>query len=498
MKRPVALALLALGLPVAVAAQEIDTLALRAHTYFLSHDLLEGRGTGTRGARLAATYLVSQLMGLGLQPIGPAGSYTLPVPLKAARIDTSSQIAVRLGDGVDTFHNGRDFIVQTGGAGAFHDFGGEALFVGSPAQAAASLARTGSLRGKVLLVTGTLGATAQTLVPDWIRRGAEGIIILVGDDATYDLFVRSRGESRFYVDAPVNDPVWQPSIPMIIAGPTLTRALILAGPLPDSVLAGKPPAAAIPLDRTLQAHIGATVSDVPAMNVAGMIPGKDPARRNEFVVYTAHYDHLGISTPDARGDSIYNGFSDNAAGDAMLLAIAERMQRDPPDRSVLFLFFTGEERGLLGSTYYAARPAIPLSRVVAVINLDAGAPPAPPLSWRIAGGEDSALGALAQKVAEAHGWEAMRTGASPNSDYWPFLHRGIPSIFLVPGPHWQGIQGAAQEALRQRWEHYHQAADEWSPDFPFSGLERYAQYALEVGREVADAGPAPAAGAENR
>lgn len=486
MKRTLAVALAAVLLPLAARAQRIDTMEIRSSTYFLANDLLEGRGTGTRGERIAALYLSSELQRLGLQPVGADGSYLLPVPLKAARIeDAGTRLVVRQGADSTVLASARDFVVNTGGAGAFHDFSGEAILVG-PASGAARALPAGSLQGKVLAVLGPLGGDARTLLPDWIRRGAAGVVILVPDQGTLDLYIRSRGDRRFYVAGQVDDPVWQPDLPSVIVGPRGVQAMLQGASIPDSVLRGKMLGAAVPLGRTVSAAIRTTVSDVPANNVAGLLPGRDPALRDQVVVFTAHYDHLGISTPDARGDSIYNGFSDNAAGDGMLLAIAQAMSRDRPARSVLFLFPTGEERGLLGSTYYAAHPAIPLTRTVAAINLDAGAPPAPPTEWRFAAGEASSLGTLATRIVTGHGWKSVLGGTSPNSDYWPFLQRGVPAIFIVPGATWEGVDSATHSALEKRWEHYHQAADEWAPDFPFSGLQRYAELGLELGRAVAD------------
>ncbi|HUH13775.1 MAG TPA: M28 family peptidase, partial [Longimicrobiales bacterium] len=143
-------------------------------------------------------------------------------------------------------------------------------------------------------------------------------------------------------------------------------------------------------------------------------------------------------------------------------------------------------RGLLGSSYFAAHPTLPLEDMVAAINLDAGAPPAPPLTWRIAGGSVSTLGETARTVAARRGWTAEPGDPAPNSDYWGLLTRGVPAIFIIPGGEWEGIEGEARERLRTRWEHYHQPSDEWHPDFPFAGLERYARFALEVGLAVAD------------
>jgi Zn-dependent M28 family amino/carboxypeptidase len=182
---------------------------------------------------------------------------------------------------------------------------------------------------------------------------------------------------------------------------------------------------------------------------------------------------------------------DNAAGSAMLLAIAQALAADRPARSTLFLWLTGEELGLLGSDYFVARPTVPLARIAAVINLDAGAPPAPPVRWNVQGGVRSDLGALAAAVARREGWETVLEPASPNSDHYPFLRAGIPAVFLVPAPGpFDGMTTESSQALRRRWDHIHQPADEWAPDFPFVGLVRYATYALLLGRAAA-AGPRP-------
>jgi hypothetical protein len=468
----------------ASAASRIDTLAIRAHTRFLADDELAGRGTGTQGERLAAAYIASQLERLGLDPIGGDTSFLLPIPLRQARIDPASQVTVTSSANSTVFRSGGDFIVNTGGAGALRDFQGRAHFLGQPSHAGERVAREPSLAGSVAVFLGPLGGSAVELIPALIDAGVTGIVLLVPDSAQYDLYVRSRGAVRFFVDAPVDDPVWQPALPVLIAGPAMTDALLAGARIPETVVQGDT-GRGVDLGRTVAATIRSEISSVPAANIGAVLTGSDPALRDEYVAYTAHYDHLGISTPDAAGDSIYNGFSDNAAGVAMLLAIAEAMRAAPPARSVAFLFFTGEERGLLGSAYMAAAPPLPLERIAGLINLDAGAPPAPPLNWRIAGGADNPLAQLAADAAEQNGWRATLSAASPNSDYWPFLQRGVPAIFIIPGDQWENVSPEQRDALRQRWDRYHQAGDHWHPDFPFSGLERYAAYALAVGLAAA-------------
>ena len=456
--------LLLLVLPLNAAAQTIDTMALRAHTRFLSTNALLGRGTGTPGEQVAAEYIAAELMRLGVQPAN-GSSYFQRVPLKRALI-TDATVRYQ-----DTTYGARDFVWNTGGRDAFHDFAGPVVFVGMIDSLA--VRRAPETRGKVVVLTGPMGAAAQTYVPALLRAGAAGVVIAVSDTAMFGLFSRSRGEARYYVDADVDDPIWQANLPVIIAAPTLARQLLRRDRFTE-------------LPGRLEAKLQTAITDVSASNIAGIIPGANASLAQEIIAYSAHYDHLGVSTPDARGDSIYNGFSDNAAGIGMLLGIAELMQRAPPARSILFLFFTGEERGLLGSSFYAAQPVLPLARMKALINLDAGAPPAPPVSWRIAGGQASRLGSIARQVATTQRWTAELGAASPNSDYWPFLVRDVPSIFIIPGNHWENTTAEQQSALRLRWDRYHRADDEWHPDFPFSGLARYAQFAYLVGRAAAN------------
>jgi hypothetical protein len=450
-------------LPLPVAAQTVDTMAMRAHTRFLSSDALQGRGAGTAGERIAAEYIASELTRLGVSPVKD-GSYFQRVPLKRAIIMSST---LRFNDQT---YGAADFVWNTGGRAAFRNFNGPVIYVG-PIDSVA-LRRAAEMRGKVVVLNGAMGAAALNYVPALMQAGAAGVVIGTADSAIFALYARSRGDARYFVDANVGDPVWQADLPVLIAGPALTRQLMTRERFTN-------------LSGELQVEVQTRVEDVASVNVAGIVRGTDPRLRDQVIAYTAHYDHLGISTPDARGDTIYNGFSDNAAGVAMLLAIADLMKRNPPARSVMFLFFTGEERGLLGSSYYASHPLLPINQLSGVINLDAGAPPAPPVSWRIAGGQGSRLGQVAQTVATAQKWTAELGVASPNSDYWPFLQRGVQSIFIIPGNQWENTNTQQQAALRARWDRYHRADDEYSADFPFKGIARYALFAYLVGRAAA-------------
>jgi hypothetical protein len=298
------------------------------------------------------------------------------------------------------------------------------------------------------------------------------MVHLIPDTATYRAYVASMGTAMTILRDPGVASSFYPSVPAVLAGPAVVRALI----------------AALRADRGTAIDVRTTFDrhPIPARNIGCLLPGTDPRARDTAVVFTAHYDHLGISVPDEHGDSIYNGFSDNAAGVAMLLAIAKSLRESPPGglrHAAVFLFFTGEERGLLGSDFFVARPTYPLERIGAVINLDAGAPPARPWTWRLAGGEGSALGALGQDVALEHGWSATVSPATPNSDYFPFARHAVPAVFIVPGAApYEGLSADSSQALRQRWDHYHQPSDQYDEGFPFIGLQRYAEYACLIAR----------------
>lgn len=453
----------------------IDTLAIKAHTYYLAQDLLAGRGTGTPGADLAASYIATVCRELGLTALG--GDFFQDVPLVEAVLD-SATLAVRTPQGERHFQYPEDFVPDFGGEQALTGFAGPALYGGSPI-------RLGSLpevKGRAVVTAAPVGERA--LMDSLARRGAVALIQLVRDSAVYRLYRQSRGPARAAFRSAGIATSLLPALPWIVGNQALTRELAQAA------AARSEPDAPGPLGVDLSLDLHLTRRPLHARNVACMLPGAGAGagQRDTAIMFAAHYDHLGIGAPDAHGDSIYNGFSDNAAGVGMLLAIAQAMVRGPgrPMRhSVIFLFPTAEERGLLGSDYYVARPLWPLARTAAVIALDAGAPPAPPTSWRIAGGTGTGLGTLALDVALAQGWSATTSPATPNSDYYPFARSGVPAVMIIPGPGpYQGLSTDSSVALRQAWNHYHEAADSWADDFPFGGLRRYAEYAYLLARAV--------------
>jgi hypothetical protein len=450
---------------------QVDTLLIKASTFFLAHDLLQGRATGTAGADIAAAYIASECLALGLEPAGP--SYTQAVPLEEATVGPGTGLLVRRAMRETRFSYPADFTPEIGTRSTLANFTGPAVFVG-----AASELHVGSL--EKLDLEGAVAVTAGARVsPDMTRvlkqLGVVGVVYLLGDEASYELIRRSHGETQLYhADSTVRSS-FLPAIPSVVAGPRLSYAVVSG----TAVERGEPLPPG-PLGRELSLKLDVRSRAFEGANVACLLPGSDPAANDTVIAFTAHYDHLGVGVPDSTGDTIYNGFSDNAAGVAMLLAIAKAAAQNPRGslrHSALFLFLVGEERGLLGSDYYVSHPVWPLERTRAVINIDAGAPPGLLVSWQLAGVDSSGLGGLAVAVAADHGWTATTSPPRANSDYYPFVREGVPGVLVIPGPEpYEGLTADSSAALRRTWERYHQPADEWAADFPFIGLARYAEY----------------------
>jgi len=323
-----------------------------------------------------------------------------------------------------------------------------------------------ALTGRVVVVSGL--ATDPVRIGEVLKsRGARGLVQLV-DSATFGELSAS-WSGRVHVLLGQDGPTSRrTSLPVVVAGPRVAAAL--RGVQRDTAAVA-----------TLSLRVRPVVRLGPftSHNVTCRLGGSasEPAARQ--VAFVAHYDHLGVQHT-LNPDSIYNGFSDNAAGVAMVLSIAGVLTRHPLRAPALFLFFTAEEMGLLGSDHFVETSPIPLSQLAAVLNLDAGAPPGPLSSWRIAT-SDSGLAEIATQVGAARGWSISLTPARPNSDHFPFARHRVPAALLVPGSApYDGLTVERSDSVRARWERYHLPGDEWSPLFPWSGLRRYAEVALEL------------------
>lgn len=474
-------AILSLSLAFAASslpAQTVDTLALEAHARFLSHDLLEGRGTGSRGEALAALYLESRFQALGLEPLGEEG-YRLPVPLVAVRFDdAATRLTISTG-GTNRVMASRDFYHPGGGPNAFRDFEGALLDAGAAPDALEALRDHPDLTGSVV-VLGPPWDGIAAVEAELHRRGAEGAIEIVPNGPLYDRLRIVRGPVRYWLREPVDDPGNQGPLPVAIGGPALAKALGL------EIAPGRALDRARETGATVEVDWAFETDSLTAWNVAARLPGADPSLAGESVLWLAHYDHVGFGEP-AAGDSIWNGFVDNAAGVAAVLEVARVLAADPPARSAVFLLVTAEEQGLLGSNRFVEGPPVPLESIRLAINLDAGAPVAPPTTWWISAGGLGDLETVVRDAVEWRGWSLDVEPPNDHSDHASFLRVDVPALFLVPGGTFEGVTEEEARALEERLVHPHTAGDEWSPEFSMAGLARYAELALAIGRAVAEA-----------
>lgn len=250
--------------------------------------------------------------------------------------------------------------------------------------------------------------------------------------------------------------------------------------------------AAEPLPGTLAIETASAFDKARSANVVGMLPGSDPVLGKQVVVLSAHLDHIGITAPDASGDTINNGALDDAIGIASLIEEAKRFEKQPPRRTILFVAFTAEEKGLIGSAWFTAHPTGPIDTIVADVNLDM-----PILTYRFEdmvafGGDRSTLGPV---IARAAGTIGVTMSPDPmpdeaifvRSDHFNFVQRGIPSVFLWPGE--KGPGKAAIETFMAK--HYHRPSDDLRQPIMWDQAVRFVDANYRIAREIADADARP-------
>jgi hypothetical protein len=407
---------------------------------FLASDALRGRDTPSPELEVAAAYIASEFYRYGLEPGGDAGSYLQRWPYVIRTVDPAGmRFEFQGGSGRSVLVHGTDYFAV---AGTPATASGGLVFVG------AEVAATGPLRDRVAVIhapglSGTaLTARVNGSLAAAREAGALGLVVVLDADADLERFrAMSAAALRSAVRGPARLPVYYVTH---AAGQSLFRAAGLdfnslgaraaGGALPPVPLAG------------VTAQLGTHYTDVDHMppNVAGIVRGSDPALRDSYVVISAHFDHVGVGRPDASGDSIYNGADDNASGTAAVLELAQAFAAMPvkPRRSILLLAVSGEEKGLLGSAYYADNPTVPREHIVANINIDMIGRNAPDSIVAI-GVDFSSLGPLAQRIARTH----PELGLTVSDDLWPeqnfffrsdhynFARHEIPAIFFFAGVH---------------------------------------------------------------
>jgi Zn-dependent M28 family amino/carboxypeptidase len=508
----------------------IDENALRAHIKFLSSDLLEGRGTGAPGGEIAAHYIAAQLEAAGLKGAGPGESFFQPVSLVGVKADPKTALTVSGSNGKESFKFAEDFVAFTGTQTSEVDADADMVFVGygisAPEQRWNDFKGPESdYRGKILVMLvndppataeepDLFGGRTLTYYGRWTykyeeaaRRGAAGVILLHTDESAgypWSVVRTSNGSWRFDIARNAGDNTPFLKFRSWMTDDASRRIVKLAGK--DLVQLRREAASRDfrPVDLKLKGSIklNSEVKRVEAPNVAGILAGTDPRLRDEYVVYSAHWDHLGVGAPDKSGDTIYNGALDNATGVASVIAIATALAKLPPaqrpKRSSLFLFPTAEEQGLLGAEWYSRHPLVPLNKTAANVNLDSMNVLGPTKDFIPLGAERSTLKAIVDAVARERNMRVSpdsrpEQGSFYRSDHFPFAKVGVPSISLKEGNDYVGHPKAWGEEQFKAYNtaHYHQPSDEYRESWNFQGLLQEAEIALAIGTRIADMGTMP-------
>ena len=499
--------------------------SMRAHTRYLSSDLLEGRGTGARGGELAASYIAAQMEALGLKGAGANGSFFQPVSLVGVKADPDTKLVVSGRNGKETFKFADDYVAFTGAQTEDVDVDADLVFVGYGINAPEQKwndykGDAADYRGKILVMMvndppataaepNLFGGKALTYYGRWTykfeeaaRRGAAGVILLHTDESAgypWSVVRTSNGSWRFDIARTAGDPTPFLNMRSWVTNDTAQKIMKLAGyELADMrSKAASRDFQPVKLNLKGKINLKSELRRVEAPNVIGILPGRDPKLRDEYVVYSAHWDHFGVGAPDKTGDTIYNGAVDNATGCAAVLAIAEALAKLPvsqrPRRSSLFLFPTAEEQGLLGAEWYSRHPVVPVEKTAANVNLDSMNMLGLTRDFNPLGAERSSLEAVVQAVAREKGLRVTpdarpEQGSFYRSDHFPFAKVGVPSISLKEGDDFVGHpKGWGEEQFKAyNTNRYHQPSDEFDPNWNYQGMIQVTEIALAIGMRVAN------------
>ena len=525
-KMTLTLCLLVLLAPLAAADETQDSLLearLEAHITFLADDMLRGRQPGTEGYAIAANYVVSQFRQMGLEPAGEDGGYLQKVPLLSARLEEgSATLSIERAGKISELRFSEDFYTGPSRAHENSSVEAEMVFAGYGIHAPVlnySDYEGLDVEGKIVVVMSGMPAdfpseegahfsNRREIARNAVERGAVGMISIYtprteqrfawgklqtmigmpsmgwidGEGKVFAGFEELRGGALVHYNAGG----------VLFEGteydlPTLIEKDAQGEPLPRFELTG-----------TVSLSQASDREYISSANVAAYLPGSDPLLSGEFVVYTAHLDHIGELHGDGHEDAINNGALDNASGISVMLETARLLStHERPRRSVLFLAVTAEEKGLVGSEYFAMNPTLPVERMVGLVNLDM-----PLLLYDF--GDVIAFGAehstLKDAVESAAGEYGVSLTPDPfpeqnifvRSDHYRFVQQGVPSVFLVTGT--KSMDGETDTmAIFQQFlkEHYHTPSDDLNLPINYGAAARFTRINTRIGEIVANQAEKP-------
>jgi len=504
------------------ALAAIDTATLMSHIRVLAADSLEGRGPGTRGEERTVRYLESQFKAIGLKPGNPDGSYIQRVPLVGITPQGSPVLQFAKGGKQQTLRWRDDFVAWTKHVAPEASLDrSEIVFVGYGVEAPEfnwDDYKGLDVSGKTLLMlvndppladSTQFGGKAMTYYGRWtykyeqgMKHHAAGVLIIHETGPAGYPFAVVQGKTGEQFDLVTQDKnLGRSSIEGWITLDRTQALLALAG---QDFAALKARAATrefkpVPLDVSASLTIRNGLRTIDSRNVVAKLEGSDAKLKDEYVVYTAHWDHFGIGTP-VQGDSIYNGALDNASGTAGLLTLAKAFAAlpKPPRRSILFLSVTAEEQGLLGSQYYSVAPLYPLAKTLAAINMDGLDVAGKTKDLVVVGLGASELDDYARAAAAEQG-RVLVPDAEPEkgfyyrSDHFNFAKQGVPAFDPESGVDVLGKPAGYGMQKREEYtaNDYHKPSDQIKPDWDLSGAVDDLRLFLTMGYRVAEAARFP-------
>ncbi|HKS75281.1 MAG TPA: M28 family peptidase [Terriglobales bacterium] len=497
------------------AMQKIDPEQIRAHVKYLSSDALEGRGTGQPGGEQAADYMAKQFAMHGLKPAGDNGTFMQKVPMVGVTTlpQTTFSIVPAKGDPID-LKPLTDYVAFNETQQPESDVDADIVYVGYGIEAPEynwDDYKGVDVKGKVLLMLVNepqsndikfFKGRALTYYGRWTykyeeaaRKGAVGAILVhQADMASYpwEVVRNSNSGEKSYLKLEGQSKL---TVASWVQLEVARRIAQTSGLDMDRLMAdaGSRDFHPVLLQAKLKAHMVSQIRPFDSTNVLAVLPGADSKLKSEAVMYSAHYDHLGIRR-DMPGDNIYNGANDNATGCGILLEIARTysLSTQKPRRSILFAAVTAEEQGLLGSEYLGKHPPMPAGRITLDLNFDDVPPLGAPEEVEVSGSERTTFYPVVEAMAKEFRL-AIRPDSRPEaghyyrSDHFSLARVGIPAFSINEGAKYKGHDAAwgLQQAEEFTTKHYHQPSDEYHPDMDFTGDAVVARFGFALGWQAA-------------
>ncbi|HEU5403613.1 MAG TPA: M28 family metallopeptidase [Terriglobales bacterium] len=493
---------------------DVDDGHIKADIRFLSSNLLEGRGTGARGGDLAAHFIADQFEQAGLKPLGANGGFLQDVPMLGVTTMPESTLAITTPKETMDLKQWDDCVIMDDTGKPANDVASDLLFVGygirAPEYHWDDYAGV-DVKGKVLLMLvneppsedpSFFKGKALTYYGRWTykyeeaaRMGAAGVILIHKTDmASYgwDVVRNSWSGERSYLRDDQNPKL---ALAAWVQLDVARKMLADAGKDIDQLIRSaqqrgfKP----VPLSLKVQAHIVSKTRPFDAYNVIGEVVGSNAELKDQAVIVTAHYDHLGIR-PDMKGDNIYNGALDNASGTAILMEMARAASgaAQKPKRSIIFAAVTGEEQGLLGSEYLGQHPPIPVGNISLNVNFDSIPPLGIPKEVSADGYDRTNFTQAFQKTAADFGMTIQppahpESGGYYRSDHFSFARVGVPAFSVNTGARFEGHpEDWVKEQQKKDSANYHEPSDEFQEDGDYRTDGVMARFGLALAWQAAD------------